>query len=331
MRDKTMTTETSEATVVKDKVLVYYHDNCIDGYTSAWAARRGLIINRGVSANNISCIPIEYQSISFLELEANTDVDAIYFVDFSVPADTLVILASKVNDVYVLDHHKTAYGLYSKWGFDVEKNPVMSGSIGNIHIFLDLYESGASLTWKFFFTNSYGGLPLLVKFVKDYDLWKFSLPDTKVINMYLRVTPKTFEDWNKLFAALSDPAEMYNIVKQGEAIQDYHDMLVQDYVDQAEPCDIDGEIGLVVNCSGHFASDVGGALAIKSGTYGATWQQDINNRVKWSLRSRGYYDVSKLAEKFGGGGHKNAAGFVMSNPETDFELKGIKLWSAKQD
>jgi len=36
--------------------------------------------------------------------------------------------------------------------------------------------------------------------------------------------------------------------------------------------------------------------------------------VRVSLRSRGLVDVSRLAERFGGGGHKNAAGFTSVDP-----------------
>ncbi|NIV11578.1 MAG: bifunctional oligoribonuclease/PAP phosphatase NrnA, partial [Aliifodinibius sp.] len=36
---------------------------------------------------------------------------------------------------------------------------------------------------------------------------------------------------------------------------------------------------------------------------------ETETEVVYSLRSRGDFDVSALAERFGGGGHKNAAGF----------------------
>ena len=41
-------------------------------------------------------------------------------------------------------------------------------------------------------------------------------------------------------------------------------------------------------------------------------------------------DVSKIAELFGGGGHKNAAGFSLDTPGFDQE-KGITLWSTPTD
>ena len=66
--------------------------------------------------------------------------------------------------------------------------------------------------------------------------------------------------------------------------------------------------GLAVNAPIHV-SEVGHELANQSGTYGLVWYMGVDNRVKCSLRSNGEYDVSAIARAFGGGGHRNAAGF----------------------
>ena len=67
--------------------------------------------------------------------------------------------------------------------------------------------------------------------------------------------------------------------------------------------------GLAANCPFHLQSDVGHELANQSGTFGLLWCIDKDNRCKCSLRSNGEYDVSAIAKAFGGGGHRNAAGF----------------------
>ena len=96
---------------------------------------------------------------------------------------------------------------------------------------------------------------------------------------------------------------------------------------QAEFCTIAGEEGLCVNCSPHFKDDVGSALAELSGTFGATWQQEPKGKVKWSLRSIKDYDVSALAARFNGGGHKTAASFYLKAPQEDMNNLGITLWA----
>lgn len=46
-----------------------------------------------------------------------------------------------------------------------------------------------------------------------------------------------------------------------------------------------------------------------------------NGNVKASLRSRSHLDVSRVAETFGGGGHKQAAGVILPGPLSDAQAK----------
>jgi len=46
-------------------------------------------------------------------------------------------------------------------------------------------------------------------------------------------------------------------------------------------------------------------------------REENNNKIKISMRSQGNLDVEKIASKYGGGGHKNAAGFCVQG---DFEF-----------
>lgn len=55
------------------------------------------------------------------------------------------------------------------------------------------------------------------------------------------------------------------------------------------------------------------------------WHISDKGRAVYSLRSRGEYDVSELAKRWGGGGHKNAAGFNVPAPvhfSVDISPKG---------
>ncbi len=51
--------------------------------------------------------------------------------------------------------------------------------------------------------------------------------------------------------------------------------------------------------------------------------QTGQKEYKISLRSKGDMDVSLIANKFGGGGHKNAAGFEISNLEPKEIIKKL--------
>ena len=69
--------------------------------------------------------------------------------------------------------------------------------------------------------------------------------------------------------------------------------------------------GLAINANALFTSELGERLAEKCGSFALLWYVHSDGEVKCSLRSRGKVDVAAMAEKFGGGGHKNAAGFRM--------------------
>ena len=67
-----------------------------------------------------------------------------------------------------------------------------------------------------------------------------------------------------------------------------------------------------MNCTPQFASEAGNILAKESGTFGMTWMINSKGMANVSLRSIGDYDVSAIAKTFGGGGHRNAAGFEVA-------------------
>ena len=148
----------------------------------------------------------------------------------------------------------------------------------------------------------------------------------------------TFEQWRSLFIDRADNEIFYEkFIAEGEAILRAHDQNVQSVVKgSARKCsivpavidsvasykapwvwwhdeehgDTCGANGLAANCPPHLQSDVGHELANQSGTFGLLWSIDKDNNCRCSLRSNGDYDVSAIAKAFGGGGHRNAAGFT---------------------
>ena len=59
--------------------------------------------------------------------------------------------------------------------------------------------------------------------------------------------------------------------------------------------------------------------------------KEVGDTVKVSMRSKGDYDVSKIAEVFNGGGHKNAAGFVTQFPMEKISRLLIKEVGTQND
>jgi hypothetical protein len=140
--------------------------------------------------------------------------------------------------------------------------------------------------------------------------------------------PWSFEQWRDWFY---DCEEQFNhtfwsdLYFEGEAILRAHNQNVQSVAKKsARKCRILVDwgtvettpvffYGLAANCPSHLTSDVGHELANRSGTFGLCWTLSQEGFIaNCSLRSNGDYDVSTIAKTFGGGGHKNAAGFEVS-------------------
>lgn len=294
--------------------VVIYHANCSDGIAAALAIRCAKI--SGITAYK----PMNYgEPIDYASIGPDT---VVHIVDFSFPREVLLELATRCKYVYLSDHHKTAAeDLIGDWG-DLAK-PV------NLAITFDMERSGAVLAWNIY--NPHKPLPIFFSYVQDRDLWKHKLAHTREINAIIQRAPKTLDAYEELMNAFEQ--EIDKFVDLGGAILNAHDEIVQDIVKLARPCvihdnNVTGETydGLVANCTGHFASDVGNELAKLSGSFGATYFQGSDGSVKWSLRSIGDYDVSTIAKAFGGGGHRNAAGFILSAPEQAFDNR-VTLWA----
>jgi len=301
-----------EATLTKTdkKAFILYHDNCMDGFGSAWAFH--MLAEH--LYREVEYIPVSYGKLIPEQLVNVSQAGAydVFILDFSYPCIDLKGLANHcMGNIHVIDHHKTAKEELSKFPVDVYEN---------VHIYFDMNRRGAMLTWNIIGQLTYNNTPApdLIKYIQDRDLWRFELHMSKEINALIAATNKNFREYIDLNSFIE--VDFTNAMLMGSALMDQHNKIVDDIVKLARPVTIysmGGEkySGLACNCTAHFASDVGNKLAQKSETYGATYYTDADGTVCFSLRSIGEYDVSKLAKLFGGGGHKNASGFKLALEE----------------
>lgn len=306
------------------KPLVIYHDNCADGFGAAFAAWLKF-------GDEAEYVPFKYgQPLSEYFSGWFLPERDIYILDFSFSKEVMDQLFKLAKKVVWLDHHKTAFERWCET--EREWYETDDGSI-----ILDNSRSGALIAWEYFHPGK--EVPMLIKHIDDYDRWQFKLEGTKEFNKALwSYAPWSFDQWRNILldtqvkewiAASADPQKSkayQDFILEGAAILRAHDQNVQAVVKgAARKCVItilknDNTIwdnlnwpvlfiGLAANCPPHLASDVGHQLANQSGTYGLLWAINKEGKCLCSLRSNGDYDVSAIAKVFGGGGHRNAAGF----------------------
>lgn len=297
-----------DLTESKPEVLIAYHADCIDGFTAAWVVAR--VMDK--EGRSYKMLAMNYNMASYQELLKELiagSFNRLYIVDFSVPINLLDELTTHGDlRTTLLDHHKTAFEKYAG-DRSVCKTSNWAGSISGTDIILNNNHSGAAIAWSYFYPGS--DLPRLIAYVQDYDLWRFNLGEqTKWVNKFLSAEHKSIDNWTHLYHIFNNDETRYQAVNKGFKLQETHNGKVEVAAAQATGISLCGESGLVVACPRELTSDVGHALATESGTFGAMYIVDVAaNKVNWSLRSNGDFDVSAIAKYYGGGGHKNAAGF----------------------
>lgn len=258
--------------------LCIYHGACDDGFGAAFAVWKR-------DGDSVTYHPGVYGV-------APPDVTGldVAIVDFSYKRPVMVDLASKANSILVLDHHKTAQAELDG----------LSDECANVKVQFDMQRSGAVMAWEYFHPSE--PVPLFFHYLQDRDLWRKELPGVDAFTMGLRSYPQKFEVWDGL--------EVQELITEGETIHRYYRTLIDSAKTHAFLRDIGGHTVPVVNGSLFMSSEVAGELA--EGHPFAAMYAETEKGVIWSLRSRADgVDVSEVARRFGGGGHKNAAGFTI--------------------
>lgn len=275
---------------MKIKPLCIYHHGCADGLFAAWTVRQSY----GHDA-------VEFHSGIYGEAPPDVTGRAVVMVDFSYKRDVLLQLAEQATTILIIDHHQTAQE-------ELRNLPP------NVRCIFDMNRCGAMLTWDTFFTGQ--SAPLLFDYVQDRDLWRFDLPSSREVTAAIYSHDLSFEGIDALVNGGILP-----LIADGRALLRKQKKDVDAIIRDATRQMWFGSVKVpVANVPWMLASDVAGELA-KGQPFAATYYDDATGR-RWSLRStKEGADVAKIAESFGGGGHKHAAGFRMTNEETiDFEL-----------
>lgn len=281
-----------------------YHGNCDDGFGAAWA-----IWKRWPDIEFISGVygkPLE-------EPADGWSCKNVLFVDYSLPEAEMRALAEKCASIAVLDHHKTAQAALAPF---VEFNGTLTdlkraagadhAGAPAVYVHFDMDRSGAPMAWEF----AHGDTPLpnMLRLIEDRDLWRFKYPETAPFSAGLRIYPQDFGVWSQIEEMTS------NIIEEGDIVLRSHRANIAKFINDVVNVQICGHDVPAVNVPYHYASDVAHAMlhVFPDAPFAASWFMRGDGKIQFSLRSTDdKVDVSEIAKRFGGGGHRNAAGFQL--------------------
>ena len=256
---------------------VIYHADCTDGFGAAYSAWK-LLGNRA-----------EYHACKHGNPPPDVKDKNVAILDFSFSNAVTKQMIEEASALIVIDHHKSAV---------VELHDI-SNTI------FDMSRSGARLAWDFFHPGKEA--PKFIDYIQDRDLWNWELPYSKEFAAAFDMVPFEFEEFEKF----EDDSVFDDAVKRGSYVLAYSKTVVKKVCEKATSRKFEEMDVMVVNAS-HWMSEIGSRLSPDC-DFAMIWFWDHEAKeTKVSLRAfHETVDVSEIAKRFGGGGHKKAAGFQL--------------------
>jgi len=248
---------------------------------------------------------------NFFEVDYNKDLpidtishnERVYLVDYSFKLDTiwqLEEIMKRTKDIIWVDHHTSSINVEKECDWLKHIKGIRQEGI-----------SGAALTYMYLYNQKFEKIPFYIKLVSDYDCWQFKFdPYTTYFKLGIDVFSNDALDgiWLNLFKEVyKDFLIIESILKKGKNIKEYIDQDNKGYLNNfSYESEIDGYKCLVVNKSSNswiFGNNYEKYPVV------ITWVFNGKNYIYTLYSGNENVDCSKIAESYGGGGHKGAAGF----------------------
>jgi len=285
----------------KDRPLCFYHRTDLDGICS------GAIIKRALDCDVVDFNGLDYADDFNLDECDGRDV---YMVDVSLqPFSRMLELLNVANSLTWIDHHKEAVKDANEAGFD----RFAAGA-------WELGSAACELTWKYFFLSE-PTPPRAVRLLGRYDVWDHDDPDVLAFQYGARLYVESgVHDRFWKFAldpdGTSDSSEDFvdEVLQVGKKVLKYQ---TQVNAKVAHACAFETTIdGLRA-----IAANYGVRGTANSKVLDSAWDPDrhdlkilfyLNRDGRWEVSlytEKDRVDCGAIAKKYGGGGHKGAAGF----------------------
>lgn len=273
-----------------------FHHNDLDGRCAG-----AVVAQYTQNYNQEDYFEVDY--IKPLPIDKISDNEEVYIVDYSFKEDTvwqLDEILKKTQNVVWCDHHTSSLNL-------LKQRPELKNIKGLVQDKI----SGAALTYMYLYNCNFDSLPYCIKLVSDYDCWLHKYdPDTTKFKIGIDTIEHNALNiiWHILFNEIDRHSVLNDIIDKGNTVKQYIDQDNTQYRQTwAYESEIDGHKCLVINRKA--SSWIFGE---KVNEYPITMVWVFNGeKYIYSIYSIDpNVDCSKIAEKFGGGGHKGAAGFT---------------------
>ena len=300
---------------------VFYHTD-MDGKASAAIVRKYYKLDQDYQDKNpnlegavypFEMFPINYNiDFPFGKIESQ---ETVVIVDFSLQKDGEFEELLKITDnVIWIDHHISA----------IQKHNHLQYKLDGIR---KVGVAGCVLTWQYFYPDK---LPsMTINLIGDYDIWEFQYGEiTNYLQSGIRIfdTSPQSSNWLKWLDGKYYPDQE---IATGEVVEKYKENNYKSLIKGLSfYCVFEGYRAVCCN-----QAQTGSPLfnSVDESTYDIMITFSFNGLL-WSVHiytKKEDIDVSEIAVKYGGGGHRNAAGFQCTT--LPFSFKNLKTNSSSYD
>jgi len=257
--------------------------------------------------------------------------DIVFIVDFSIRPDEMKELLDITPNVYWIDHHISAIDKYKGFHyiskFDICYGKGFNDFADNIMGLRRDGVAGCKLVWEFFQQYvpyflyedkiiklnvdklAFPELPIIVDYVADWDVFKLDYGESTK-QFILGFNAKGYKPTDLSKASLRSIQLQSCLIDDGATIQNYVKMLSKDA--DAFEVNIDGFKGLALNIPFKSSLWYTGIDGYEDYDFLISYCYMSNGRWNYSIYdvSRNKFDCQEYAKRFGGGGHRGAAGMI---------------------
>jgi oligoribonuclease NrnB/cAMP/cGMP phosphodiesterase (DHH superfamily) len=258
-----------------------------------------------------------YQDNSFVEInygmpfpfETIRPEEQIYIVDYSILPDEMRHLLEITKDVTWIDHHKTAIEKYADFEQEI-RGVRYDGVAGCMLTYCYLHHMTGRGDGEInpFDISMTKDAPKFTKLIADWDVWKFDFGDD-TRHFITAFNAYEFEPKSKLWGRLlcfPDDFACADLIREGATMIAFRDGWAKEYMKLGFETEFEGVKCFAVNL-GHCNSEY--FKSLPNGKYDVLMPFSFNgDKFTVSMYSK-TVDVSEIAKKYGGGGHKGASGF----------------------
>ena len=247
--------------------------------------------------------------------------DAIYIVDLSV--DSLMARPELRDKIVWIDHHKSAIEKWDATPSDAEPHPGAVQGLRNDGV------AACRLCWQWFtrdpvtlpwtkqdFIDRKVDEPKLIRLAGEYDIWDHRDPNGKVLQFGLRAL-----DEKGLCALIHEEftstghSNLNNAILAGKAIKSYSDKMADEYSSAyAQTLKWEGLTFCALNIGQRGNSDLlrGGIKPEHDACFAWRYTGKEVAVSLYHIEGKTHHDLSLIATKYGGGGHRGACGFRLT-------------------